>query len=285
MSDDSDSAESTSAWPDFEPPRDHSNSNVPANEPHLGPSYQTRPGWLGDSQPTSPRRSPRRPSQHWFHQPAANRYSPPRRQLDVTYTIMAICVVVWLAQLILPGFSQMVSLSSWSWQNRPWELMTSAFAHSPFGIMHILGNMLMLWLLGRAIEPAISRADYVLSYLLCALGGSAMFVLFAALSGTLGIVVGASGAVFGLFGMLIGLHRMAGVQSSGVWLLVGINVIFDFLVPGIAWQGHLGGFLIGLGAGFLITQSRKRGQRHTRALWLLLIPILAALAGAAALSQ
>lgn len=284
MSDDSDSREFFSEWPDFEPPRDHSSMNEPTNGAGAGASYQAQPGWLGNGQHMPPSRSQRRRSQHWFHQPAGS-YSRPRGQLDVTYTIMTICVVVWLAQLFVPGFSQLVSLGSWSWQSRPWELISSAFAHSPVGIMHILGNMLMLWILGRAIEPAVSRRDYVLSYLLCALGGSAVFVLFAALSGTIGIVVGASGAVFGLFGMLIGLYRMAGVQSSGVWVLVGINVVFDFLVPGIAWQGHLGGFMVGLGAGFLIAQARKRGHRNTATLWLLIIPICAALAGAAALTR
>lgn len=204
--------------------------------------------------------------------------------MPVTMTIMAICVVVWLCQFALPGFNASVTLTTWSWQEQPWRLITSAFAHSVYGFMHILGNMLMLWLLGRTIEPALSRGDYILSYLLSALGGSALFVLIAALTGSQAAVVGASGAVFGLFGLLVGLYKLAGIRNTGIWVLLGINLIFDFMVPGIAWQGHLGGFLVGLGAGFLIARARRRGRRSTPALWLLLIPIAAALVAAAALT-
>ncbi len=198
----------------------------------------------------------------------------------VTYSIMVACALVWVAQLVVPGVNYAVTLGSWNWSAEPWRLITSAFAHSTSGIMHILGNMLMLWILGRTIEPAIGRRDYLLSYLLSALGGSALFILISALTSTPGAMVGASGAVFGMFGVLVGLYKLAGIRNSGIWVLLAINLVFDFIVPGIAWQGHIGGFLVGLGAGFLIAGARRHQKRQTDSLWLLLIPIVAALGAA-----
>ncbi|MDK9663997.1 rhomboid family intramembrane serine protease [Propionibacterium freudenreichii] len=298
MNDDSGSGDAPPERPDFEPPRSQSpgSGQVPGagsfgpppryggwNPPSGSATPPPRqPPPRQSSYPTPPRAHAR--SQHWFNQPAQGGWARTHSSMPVTYTIIAICVVVWLCQLVVPGFNRDVILTTWSWQSQPWRLITSAFAHSVSGFMHIAGNMLMLWLLGRAIEPAIGRRDYVLSYLLSALGGSALFILFAALSGTHSAVVGASAAVFGLFGLLVGLYKLAGIRNTGIWVLLGINLVFDLIVPGIAWQGHLGGFLIGLGAGFLIAHARRRGRTTTPTLWLLLVPIVAALGASLALT-
>ncbi|MFZ2625913.1 MAG: rhomboid family intramembrane serine protease [Propionibacterium sp.] len=239
--------------------------------------------------PTS-RRSRAR-SEHWFHQPApAGRQARRgaggargRSSLTCTYAIIGICVLVWLAELAVPGVASDVTLTPSLGLSEPWRLLTSAFAHSPYSILHILTNMLMLWLMGRSLEPYLGKRDYLICYLLSAVGGSAVFVLVAGLTSADAGVVGASGAVFGLFGVQLAVSRHERIDNSGIWILVGLNLAFGFIVPGIAWQAHLGGFVTGLAAGWLVL----RGRSHASYGWIfplfLLVPIGAILAVSASL--
>ena len=122
-----------------------------------------------------------------------------------------------------------------------WRLMTSAFLHT--GITHIALNMLALWFIGGAIEPRLGRWRYLTVYLLSALGGS---VLSYAVDSPLQSSVGASGAVFGLFGALFVLMRRLRFEVGGLISIIVINVVIGFL-PGlnINWRAHLGGLIIG----------------------------------------
>lgn len=181
---------------------------------------------------------------------------------------------MWLGELFVPGVAQSVALTPQLGLTEPWRLLTSAFAHSPYSILHIATNMLMLWVMGRSLEPYLGRRDYLMCYLLSAIGGSVVFVLVAGLSASGTAVVGASGAVFGLFGTQLAISRHERMDGSGIWLLVGMNLLFGFIVPGIAWQAHIGGFLTGLAAGWLVLRGRT-----SRAGWayplLLLVPMAA----------
>ncbi len=242
----------------------------------------------GAREPVTPRsatRSQRPRSEHWFQQPAPpRRRNPPHTRsartsgsLACTYTIIAVCVLVWLGELFVPGVAADVALTPSLGLSQPWRLITSAFAHSPYSILHILTNMLMLWVMGRSLEPYLGRRDYVICYLLSALGGSAVFVLVAGLTSSNAAVVGASGAVFGLFGTQLAVSRHERLDNTGIWLLVGINLAFGFIVPGIAWQAHLGGFLTGLAAGWLVLRGRSGHASGWMYPLLLLVPIAAIL--------
>jgi membrane associated rhomboid family serine protease len=93
-------------------------------------------------------------------------------------------------------------------------------------------------------------------YLASALGGSLLAMLLSP-PDTLG--VGASGAVFGLFGALIVLRDRVGAEAGGVVTLIGINLVISFLVPGISWQAHLGGLLTGVVVAFLVRGRARPG--------------------------
>ncbi|SER55545.1 Membrane associated serine protease, rhomboid family [Propionibacterium cyclohexanicum] len=200
-----------------------------------------------------------------------------------TYSIIGICVLVWIGELYVPGVASSVALTPDLAFSEPWRLLTSAFAHSPYSILHIATNMLMLWVMGRSLEPYLGRRDYLICYLLSAVGGSAVFVLLASATASGTAVVGASGAVFGLFGAQLAVSRHERMDSSGIWLLVGINLLFGFIVPGIAWQAHLGGFLTGLAAGWLVLRGRASGRGGWAYPLALLVPIGAILAISAGL--
>jgi membrane associated rhomboid family serine protease len=133
----------------------------------------------------------------------------------------------------------------------PWRFITYAFLHS--GIMHIAFNGYSLWVLGQIVERRLGTARFLTIF-----GVSAIFGAFAvSLLAPETFVMGASAAIFGLFAALLVINR--GLAGSNVSLLViiGINLVLGFVIPGISWQAHLGG----LAGGFLSTifvQQRKR---------------------------
>ena len=141
----------------------------------------------------------------------------------------------------------------------PWRFLTAAFAHAPGQVLHILFNMYALWQIGQYLEPMLGRVRFAILYLVSAFGGSVGYLLLASppplpLTQT-GIdhsswvvsMVGASGAVFGLFGALLVLNRHLGRSSGPMFGVLAINAVLGFVVPGIAWQAHLGGLLTGRG--------------------------------------
>jgi len=186
-----------------------------------------------------------------------------------TMTIIAICLVVFVAQMAVPGLQEKIAFVPALAASEPWRFITSAFAHG--GITHIAFNMYALWVMGSYLEPMLGRARFVAIYLLSAIGGSVMYLLLStptsiedALAGNYGMwrtgAVGASGAVFGLFGAFLVLQRRLGRSAAGMYVIIGINAVIGFVIPGIAWQAHLGGLLTGAAVAAAIAYSgRNRG--------------------------
>ncbi|MHA7270975.1 rhomboid family intramembrane serine protease [Arthrobacter sp. HLT1-20] len=160
-----------------------------------------------------------------------------------TITMMAICVVAFALDWAIPnGFVfQNFAYAPFLTESEPWRMVTSAFLHSS-NIMHIAFNMYALWILGNALEPAFGRARYVALYLVSAFAGSVGVLLLSPLDT---VVVGASGAVFGLFGALFVVQKKRGGDLRQIVVLLLINAAIGFIIPGIAWQAHLGGLIAG----------------------------------------
>jgi membrane associated rhomboid family serine protease len=137
-----------------------------------------------------------------------------------------------------------------------WRLITAAFLH--YGVLHLAFNMLVLWFVGGPIEAAIGRMQYLLLYLVSGLAGSAGALLVSPNA----VTVGASGAIFGLFGALAVLeYQHTGVIIGGTaFSLIAINLVISFVIPGISWGGHVGG-LIGGALGMLALSRLQRVSR------------------------
>ena len=206
----------------------------------------------------------------------------------VTLTIIGICVAVWLLQRVSPQVTDQLAFVPMFGKSEPWRFLTSAFAHSPGNLLHILFNMYALWILGQYLEPMLGRARFAALYLVSALGGSVSFLLLASPPvSAVGLgnnswvtsMVGASGAVFGLFGALIVFNRHLGRSSRQLYILLAINAVIGF-VPGIAWQAHVGGFLTGVAVAAVITatapQSRRKFQLPALGMVLVLLAVAAA---------
>jgi membrane associated rhomboid family serine protease len=127
-----------------------------------------------------------------------------------------------------------------------WRMFTSMFLHG--GLIHLAFNMWALWAIGGFIEAAVGRLKFVIIYFVSGFAGSVMVLLAAPANVT---VVGASGAIFGLFGALAVhafLNRGRDFQSrallGNVLFLLVINLMFSFR-GGISWQAHIGGLIAG----------------------------------------
>ena len=129
-----------------------------------------------------------------------------------------------------------------------WRIVTSAFLHG--GLMHIFVNMMSLWFLGRFIEYAAGSTRMFMIYAV-SLVASGLGVIY--LSGPDTATLGASGAIFGLFGALFAIGLKLGrpgmqLVKDNLGILI-LNLVITFAVPGISWQAHMSGLL----AGFILT--------------------------------
>jgi membrane associated rhomboid family serine protease len=180
----------------------------------------------------------------------------------VTLTLVALNVLVYVITALAPGASFNdpggahgdALFTRWELvpyfvkhDDRYYELITSAFLHA--SLLHIASNMLALAFVGPAVEQVLGRWRFAALYLLSALGGSAAIYAF---GGQFTPTVGASGAIFGLFGACLVLYRRLGLDLQYLVGIVALNFVLTFSVHGISKLGHIGGFLTGIVAGLAI---------------------------------
>jgi len=186
----------------------------------------------------------------------ARRRQPARRGggTPVTLGLVAVNVLVYLLQVADPSLVYRYALLPRAVEAGEYErLLTSAFLHG--SLLHLASNMLALYIIGAPLERVLGAGRYLTVYLTAALGGSLLAMLLSP-PDTLG--VGASGAVFGLFGALVVLRRRVGADARGLGVLIGINLVISFAVPGISWQAHIGGLLTGLLVAALLAGRWRR---------------------------
>ena len=137
-----------------------------------------------------------------------------------------------------------------------YRLITAAFLHA--GVVHLLLNMFALAALGPQLETALGRTRFAALYLLSALGGSTAAFLLAP-SSTLS--VGASGAIFGLFGAYYVVVRRMGGNTGSILGLLAVNLVITFTLPFIDWRAHLGGLVTGTVLAAVLAYAPRTGRR------------------------
>ena len=234
-------------------------ARAPADE---RPAISSRLGWL---------------NQEMGNQGAAQRYfgraRPGAFTPLVTYAIIAVTSLVSFATLNTgPAGDQLLNLLA---LDKPlvsageyWRLLTVTLVHG--GLLHLLMNMYALWIVGPLAEALYGRAMFLGIYLTSGLGASiASYLFFANPS------VGASGAIFGLFGLVFAatffhkplLRAQARALTSQIGMLIVLNLIIGFGIGGFARidnAAHVGGLLVGGWLGFLIA---PRGAATLSSLW------------------
>lgn len=146
-----------------------------------------------------------------------------------------------------------------------WRGLTAAFLHG--GMMHILFNMYFLYIFGPRLEQQVGSVAFSGIYLASAAGGSVATFLFGPSNA---ISVGASGALFGLFGAWIyAAYRQRGSAAGSAMFnqlggLLLINMALPLFIPNIDWRAHLGGLVTGIAVAFLweqIAAGRKNAKQ------------------------
>lgn len=183
----------------------------------------------------------------------------------VTISLIALCALVWLLQLVVGREAYWPFLTHSTEQFRPWQLLTSAFMHG--GFSHLFGNMLILWAFGRYAEERLGHWRFLSLYVLLAVASDAVNV-FVTMGGLPSL--GASGAIAGICGLVMASSGRARVQflvfgfwlrpfsqifKVAAWLVVGFWFAGDFFVlaesreTGVAVAAHVGGLLAGIALG------------------------------------
>ncbi|MET0476112.1 MAG: rhomboid family intramembrane serine protease [Mycobacterium sp.] len=161
----------------------------------------------------------------------------------VTYVLIAANVVMFILQKTSGEvFRQFVLQADViAYYDQYYRLVTSGFLHG--GITHILFNMVALYFTGPALERLLGPARFIGLYGLSLLGGSVLVYLLTPVDQP---TLGASGAIFGLFGAAFVLARKLDLDVRGIVGLIVVNLVITFIAPGISWQGHVGGLLTGV---------------------------------------
>jgi membrane associated rhomboid family serine protease len=197
----------------------------------------------------------------------------PARTAVVTWTLIAVNLLLFLVELAKPsiandwgllgyaiiGSGPMQGIASGQW----YRLILSAFLPPATGLgglgfIDIAFNLWALYAVGPSLEQLLGRGRFLAVYLLSALGGGVLFYLIAPQNV---LALGASGAIFGLFGAWFVVSRRLQIDSRGILVLIGINLAFSFIYRGtIAWQDHVGGLIVGaaIAAAFAYAPRKNR---------------------------
>lgn len=192
------------------------------------------------------------------------------RGTPVTMGVIGVTVAIFLLQLARLPIADVLfeQLAMWNLGIREgewWRMLTVVLLHA--NVMHIMFNMWAVYVLGPQIERELGGVRFLALYLASAAGGSAFAFHLGDLSD---VGVGASGAIFGLFGVWLASAVRRRNTAYGRFLLsqlgviLAINAAIPFIVRNVSWQAHLGGLLTGFVIGYLwaVIKGRQRYQLH-----------------------
>ncbi|WP_211240447.1 rhomboid family intramembrane serine protease [Haloglycomyces albus] len=151
-----------------------------------------------------------------------------------------------------------------------YRYITSMFLH--YGALHLLMNMVVLWIIGRVLEKDLGPARFLSLYLISGLFGGLLTLFFSPTS----LAAGASGAIFGLFGALLLVNRKLGRDNFGLYVILALNLVITFGNESISATGHIGGFIGGLLCGAVLTFAprEKRAVYHWVGFGLLVVAVV-----------
>jgi rhomboid protease GluP len=200
-------------------------------------------------------------------------------RLPVTFGLIAACVAVYVAVALAGqtyGYPLNVGLVTQPREvlalgallpaavagGEVWLLLSSMFLHS--GFIHLALNMLSLYFLGSFVEQAFGRSRFLALYLCSGLAGGIAYLYFGAFDEP---AVGASGAIFGLLGGVLGYSLRNGTFSwqnpliRQLLILTALNLYFGFSVPNISNTAHIGGLVGGAAFGWLSAPTVYSGKK------------------------
>lgn len=185
---------------------------------------------------------------------------PTAQTSPVSFGIMGVTIAIFVAGFLSPELDRWLlenlALVNFLVADGEWyRIFTAALLHG--GLMHVFFNMYALYLFGPRLEQQVGSAAFAALYVACAAAGSAVSYV---LGPPLQVSVGASGAIFGLFGAWLFVAWKMRSSPGGramfnqLFVLLAINLALPLLVPGIDWRAHMGGLAAGVAIAWLWSQ-------------------------------
>jgi membrane associated rhomboid family serine protease len=187
-------------------------------------------------------------------QPTSRSTALPLLKRSATYSLIAVICGAYLLQMVIPSIEMRLVLPSLDYlkvSNEWYRLFTVALVHA--GLLHLGFNMYALMILGNPLEAAFGKNKILIIFFFSLLTGSLTSAYFASASS---YSVGASGAVFGLFGALAIVGKRIGTDVRSIYVIIGINFAIGFVLGGVDWKAHLGGLIGGLISAQILLQKR-----------------------------
>jgi len=173
---------------------------------------------------------------------------------SITSLLVGAIALSYLVQLLVPSYESTLWISGAEFdQGQYWRLVTVALVHG--GFFHLGFNLYALHVLGTPVELYFGATKYVVVLLVSLIFGSLASALF---NDPYTASVGASGMVFGLFGVLALIGARVGIEWRGIIGIVLINFALGFVLGGLDWRAHVGGLIGGTLATVLLDRSKKR---------------------------
>lgn len=179
------------------------------------------------------------------------------RSSALVWILIAANFAVFMIATVRPDIVSHLAFTKPIFSSRYWTIVTAMFVHANFS--HIFCNMFTLYFFGTICLQLIGRKWFLLIYILGGIVGNIFYLIIGPMYSA---VVGASGAIFALGGILATMRPTLRVYlyflPMPMWLGIIIGFVLTAFVAGVAWQAHLGGLVVGLIAGLFL----KRKERY-----------------------
>lgn len=180
------------------------------------------------------------------------------RKYRSIWALIAINTLMFIITSIRPDIANDLAVTKPILNSNYWAILTAMFVHANF--LHIFGNMVTLYFFGIFCLQLIDEKWFWLVYFIGGIFGN---VLYLFIGPTNSAVVGASGAIFAIGGIIAMMRPTQKVLlyfiiPMPLWVAIGIAFLLTVFIPGVAWQAHLGGLLVGLIGGFFFRQRERR---------------------------
>jgi len=174
------------------------------------------------------------------------------------WALIAINALMFIVTTIRPDIGNSLALAKPFLVTDFWTILTAMFVHA--NILHILANMLTLYFFGTFCLQLIDEKWFWVVYLVGGIFGNILFLFIGPANSA---VVGASGAIFAIGGLIAMMRPNQKVYlyffiPMPLWVGIALGFGLTVIIPGVAWQAHLGGLIVGLIAGFFFRQRERQ---------------------------
>lgn len=193
------------------------------------------------------------------------------KNYTVTSSILALNVIMFFVTVFTGGFTTQNLMNLGGLvpylvvnQGEYWRILSAMFLHGSF--IHILSNMFALYILGFPLEKIMGKFRYAILYLVSGIGSGVAVVLF---SNSLTLVIGASGAIYGIVGSLLYItfarpNWFTPQSVRSIRLMILLNLTFTFIIPNISIAGHIGGLIVGVLISLVLIPKKPDFTRFVR---------------------